>query len=395
MVPEGNVGQKGRWFTVLLMQYYENPSFWERDAGLFHQGFRSLGIDSYFVALGEDRVDKERRLMLCPQAKLQDPSWWRQWELEGVVLYSWAIPKFEPIARAIKAAGLKLVLILDTQGIHSPHVWLSKYVRMRWIGEKEAGRWFPLAQALLRTAVNSFKGSYTSILAHLEHGDALAIPSRVAIERYGRFLAAVGRPDLKKNIRFIPHPVAAYMIYDPSRAKKPLLVAVGRWEMFVKNAPFLVKVLGRVLSEAPDYYVRIIGSGEDYVRKLVSGLDAGCRSRIEIPGPVRNPELPPHYQEAQICICPSYTESFHIPSGEAMCCGCSVVGDAQIASMPYFVSLGAGTVSCNGTLNNFADAVLAEIAAWRAGERDPAKISKAAIAKFHPEKVAAAVMEAV
>jgi glycosyltransferase involved in cell wall biosynthesis len=162
--------------------------------------------------------------------------------------------------------------------------------------------------------------------------------------------------------------------------------------MFVKNAPFLVKVLGRVLAEVPDYSVRIIGSSEDHVRGLVSGLDAGCRSRIEIPGLIRNPELPPHYQEAQICLCPSYTESFHIASAEALCCGCSVVGDARIASMPYFVSLGAGTLACDRSLDNFVDAVMAEISAWRSGERNPTQIATAAASKFHPANVAAAVL---
>jgi hypothetical protein len=62
--------------------------------------------------------------------------------------------------------------------------------------------------------------------------------------------------------------------------------------------------------------------------------------------------------------------------------------------MPYFASIGSGTLSCDGSLNNFADAVQAEIAAWRAGERDPVKISEAARKRFHPSNVAAAVLRA-
>ncbi len=111
-----------RWFCAIPLKYSEAGRFWVRDAGLVCQGLRMLGMDSRFVALGEPGMREDVPLITCTPEQMEDAKWWGQWNLEVVLLYSWALPCYEPIARAIKAAGTKVFIILDTDGVVSPHV---------------------------------------------------------------------------------------------------------------------------------------------------------------------------------------------------------------------------------------------------------------------------------
>jgi hypothetical protein len=69
-----NVPQKpGRWFCAIPMAYDENGGFWERDMGLVCQGFRKLGMDSKFIALGQPSQREDVPLILSTLEQLKDP----------------------------------------------------------------------------------------------------------------------------------------------------------------------------------------------------------------------------------------------------------------------------------------------------------------------------------
>jgi glycosyltransferase involved in cell wall biosynthesis len=379
---------RGRWFCAIPMTYSESGGFWDREFGLVCQGFRKLGMDSRFVALGQPSQREDVPLILCTLAQMMDPNWWRQWHLEGVILNAWGLPRYEPIARAIKTAGVKLNLTLDSGGFVHPHVWPRRYLYEKYSTERDRTKWFPAGWALLKTLVATVRARHTRTLQHLEHGDFLTLPSPLAQQRYSRFLMAVRRPDLVRRLRNVPYPATQDMIYSPSIRKQPVIIAVGRWQSHQKGTPVLARVLERVLAEQPGYSARIIGRGEECVRRLMQPLDDGCKSRINIVGPVRHNQLAGHYQESQILLCTSHHESFFIAGGEALCCGCSVVGDVRISSMPYFCSASSGTPSCDLSVNNLRDALHVEIDAWRRGDRDPVQISATWTARLHPERVA-------
>jgi len=379
---------RGRWFCATPMTYSEDGGFWDREFGLVCRGFRRLGMDSRFVALGQPSLREDVPLITCTLAQMTDPNWWRQWNLEGVILNAWGMPRHEPIARAIKTAGVKLNLALDSDGFDHPRVGLRRYLYEKYYAERDRTKWFPAGWALLKTLVTAFRARHARTMRHLEHGDFLTLPSPLAQQRYSRLLMAVGRPDLVPRLRNVPYPATQEMTCNPSIRKQPLIIAVGRWQNFQKGTPVLARVLERILSEQPGYSARIIGGGEEYVRRLVQPLDDGCKSRINILGPVRHQQLAGHYQESQILLCTSRYESFHNASGEALCCGCSVVGDVGISSMPYFCSASSGTLSCDLSVNNLRDALQAEIDAWQRGDRDPIQISATWTARLHPDRVA-------
>src|SRR5277367_1310178 len=100
-----NVPRKpGRWLWAIPMVYSEDGAFWVRDGGLICRGFRMLGVDARFVALGQPGERNDVPLITCTLEQMQQAAWWKRLEVDGVLLSSWALPRYEPIARAIKSA---------------------------------------------------------------------------------------------------------------------------------------------------------------------------------------------------------------------------------------------------------------------------------------------------
>jgi glycosyltransferase involved in cell wall biosynthesis len=370
------------------MVYSDEGNFWVRDGGLVIRGMRMLGVDARFIALGQPGERNDVPLITCTLEQMREAAWWKQWKAETVLLTSWALPRYEPIARAIKDAGSKLILVLDTEGLVSPHVWPWRYLLQKYSTQRDAGKWCPAGWALLKTAAACFRRHHAATIRHLEHSDLIVLPSPLAQQRYSRFLLAMNRGDLTGRLRWAPYAVVKEMTCEPSIPRKNVIIAVSRWQTHQKNTPLLVRVLERVLSEQPRYSARVIGGGSEVVQNLTQHWKADCRARLDIVGRVDHAKLPAFYRESQVFLCTSRQESFLIAAGEALCCGCSVVGDARIASMPCFAGMSSGTTSCDSSVDNLRDALTAEINAWQSGQRDPVQISQAWQARLHTDHVA-------
>jgi glycosyltransferase involved in cell wall biosynthesis len=347
-----------------------------------------LGVDARFIALGQPGERRDVPLITCTLEQMREAAWWKQWQADAVLLTSWALPRYEPIARAIKDAGSKLILVLDTEGIVSPHVWPWRYLLQKYSTQKDAGKWFPAGWALLKTAAASLRMRHAGRIRHLEHADLIVLPTPLAQQRYSRFLLAMKRADLISRLRWAPYAVVKEMTCEQSIPRKNGIIAVSRWQAHQKNTPLLVRVLERVLAEQPRCSARVIGSGSEVVQNLTRHWQADCRARLDIVGRVDHAKLADFYRDSQAFLCTSRHESFLIAAGEALCCGCSVVGDATIASMSYFAGMSSGTTSCDSSVDNLRDALMAEIKAWQSGQRDPAQISQAWQARLHADHVA-------
>jgi hypothetical protein len=158
---------------------------------------------------------------------MEDPAWWRQWNLEGVVLYSWALPRFTRVTRALKEAGVKVVLVLDADGVRSPQVWFSRYLHTKYVYARMERRFFPWAVALAKTLGALPRSHYTQTLQHLELADWIGVPSPLGMQRFSRFLLHCGRPDLVPRLTLLHHPVASHMTYNPAVRKQPLIGGRG------------------------------------------------------------------------------------------------------------------------------------------------------------------------
>lgn len=382
--------RRGSWACTIALPYSEDGGFWDRDAGLLCKGIQLLGVPCKLMAFGEPFEDRQKPLVLGTRAQMEDAHWWKQQGLEGVILYAWAVRQFEPISRAISSAGLKLILVLDNDGLVSPHVAPWRYFFQKYCQENELHKFKLYAGLLagLKTFAASRRAHHSGRLRHLSHAMAFALPSPLAKEKFRRFLIAMGREELAQRTRFVPYAVTSDMVYDPKVRKESAVVVVGRWGTVQKNTPLMVEVLERMLSARPDYRAYIVGTGLEFVRKRFRKMNCESDERIRLVGFVPHEKLPFLYQKCQILLSASHHESFHLGAGEALCCGCSVVGDLRISSMPYLAGCGSGTVYGDGSPASVTDALLTEIAAWEAKDRDPIRISKIWTARLHPARVA-------
>lgn len=378
-----------RWLTAIPLVYRDDASFWDRDCGLLTLGMLNIGIDSKFVALGKPDVRKDIPLILGELEQFRKPEWWKQWKADGVMLISWGAPRYEPIARAIKESGARLVIRLDNDGFSSPRINLFRFFKTTYIFAKDYGPRLPGLYAIAKTlCFRLFPAAYDrGVLRHFEHPHALMIESPLAQAMFARYLHAFGRADLAAKLRVVAHPVKDEFDYDSAIPKQRRLLAVSRYNTYVKDAPLLMRVLERTLPSNPDYSATLIGPGNEQVLRWHARLPESLRQRITVTGRIAHAELKRHYQESQIVIFTSRAEGFPIAGEEGLCCGCSVVAPGTLPSLQYMVSESSGTCSVNRKTMAMCDALSAEMEMWRRGFRDPKRIRDL----WRPRVVASAV----
>lgn len=369
-------GPKQRWFTTTPLTHKESPEWWGREAGALCLGFRELGLDSRFVLFGPPGP-REDAIVLARPDDVENSAWWKQQELTGVALYAWGAPRYEPIARAIKQSGAKLILRLDTDGLNSPRIWFWRYFITALHTCRDERRTLSALRALAKTLVFRFVPSAfdEKFKRHLSHADLILVESPLAEQRLKRFLAGPENATLRQKMVMAPPQISPRFSFDPAVAKKRQILAVGRWDTGQKDAPMLLASLGQVLTVDPDCTVVIAGDPQAGLQSLLNRLPPEVQARVSLLGRIGHEELLRHYRESRMIFFSSRFEGFPNSAVEALCCGCSVVGPAVIGSMNYCVTPACGTLACRRTPQDFADALLAELAAWDRGERQPEQFS--------------------
>jgi D-inositol-3-phosphate glycosyltransferase len=115
-----------------------------------------------------------------------------------------------------------------------------------------------------------------------------------------------------------------------------LLLFVGRLER-LKGVEVAIRALGLLRDRQHDD-VRLLVLGEDSLgedsregdesekeRLKAIAEQSGVRDRVDFIGSVAHHELPFFYAAADVCVMPSYSESFGLVALEAQACGCPVV----------------------------------------------------------------------
>jgi D-inositol-3-phosphate glycosyltransferase len=106
-----------------------------------------------------------------------------------------------------------------------------------------------------------------------------------------------------------------------------IILFVGRIEP-LKGIDILINAVAQ-LEDGADFHVLIVGGDRrsqrqvSHLQELASGLGIG--ERVCFLGAVDHEKLPLYYNAADVCVVPSYYESFGLVALEAMACGTPVV----------------------------------------------------------------------
>lgn len=366
--------QGKRIFTCTPVAFHGDARFFTRDTGLICMNLRKLGAESKAIMplpFHEDDIRED--IIRVPMEQLKSADWWRSLNLDGVVLYSWGAPRYTAIARAIKKAGIKLVIHLDTNG----DFFLDAAPRKRSLATR-------LKEAVTHPLIDILRAR------HLEYADVItcAKPVGEAIIRktfYG---------GLKGKFANMACPVSPSMAYD-GRPKQDLIVAIGRWDdVYQKRPEMLMQTLSVLYERGCSATTDIYGKITDDLRAWHAALPPETRGKVVLAGLVPNHMLYDVYNNAKVCLCTSLFESSHIVSAEALCCGCSVVSACQpilLRDVVWYTTKDSGTVAKEDTPESLADAVLAELHEWDVLHRSPHAIAAAWQPFFHADKVMARI----
>ena len=225
-------------------------------------------------------------------------------------------------------------LVYDT--IHS-HYWLSG-----WVGNELATEWgvphvatfHTLAEVKNRARVGEGDAGPRS---GIERNVTAAADGIVVSTGHERAALAQLYDVPKEKVYVIPAGVDLDLFKpgDQAAARDQLglngdrmLLYVGRLEP-IKGLEVLMYTLGS-MEEPGNVRLLVIGGGgehdEGYQKMIGLARELNIEDRVDFLGSLSHGLLPLYYQAADVCVVPSYYESFGLVALEAMACGTPVVG---------------------------------------------------------------------
>lgn len=109
-------------------------------------------------------------------------------------------------------------------------------------------------------------------------------------------------------------------------AASPVLLWVGRLEK-LKGVDILISAVAQL--DERDFTLLIVGGDERAAglkaELLAQAAAAGVAANVRFEGAVAHDDLPVYYSAADVCVVPSYYESFGLVAVESMACGTPVV----------------------------------------------------------------------
>lgn len=313
--------------------------------------------------------DRRDNLIRTPYATLESATWWKSLGIDALILYSWGAPRYLNIAKAVKQAGIRLVVHMDCTddvvGCMPPNASLFK---------KAAKRLYSRIMDIRRSQ-------------HLKQADAITMGATAAEHLskrlfYGKWLTDKLYPS--------PCPVAPDFRYEGGN-KEDLILCIGRWDdRFQKRPEFLMRTLAHYYSNGGTAKTHIYGCVTYELYQLHCHLPASASEKIEILGILPHEQLKEQYNRAKIILCSSRYEGSHNVSAEALCCGCSVVTPNRpqhLRNLLWYTTKNSGTVSTADTPESLSAALQTEMQAWQQGLRDPQQIATAWHPHFHVHQV--------
>lgn len=356
----------------------DEASFFSRESGLFCRTFQSLGHESKAIMLAPGFPQDAQDVLRAQYEDLCDPGWWSSLNLDGLVLYSWAAPRYNSIALAVCHAAIPTVVVLDTHGLTSRLGDASAWWKFAWKpGWAQAPG--PLSKVfyLLKFCIDScFLITARRRIRHLECCRAATMPTRMGVFWMKRELAGLGRFDLAEKIHYSPHPQKT-IFRAGHNPKENLVLCAARFlpeDWPQKRPALLLEVLNRFLEIKPGWKAVVAGRG---ALNLAVSLGVQPHQNIKFFENLPHQELLSLYQRAKIGLWTSLWEGQQGTGAQALCCGCSVVapGTPLNSCFADYVSESSGHLASGDSAPALLQALLSEVESWQDGSRDPLKIS--------------------
>ena len=353
-----------RFATCTPVAFHANESFYTRDTGLICREIRRLGHECRVIMPLPAREDDlpTGELLRTPMSNLYRTAWWRSQKIQAVVLYSWGDPRYTGIARAIRRAGLRLIIHFDSSGELHEHL------------QRQHNR-----------VINRIKDYIINRLRclHLSYADYITT-SAPCINRflndsfYGDHIA-------KHCVEF-PAPVNNCFHYQGG-AKEMRIICTGNWREPVKRVHLLMRTLELLLTQNAEVKIDICGMVTPELKAWHAALHHN--HRVLLHGMCNHDQLAELNNRASISLCTSESEGSHGASAEALCCGCSIVCPPRplLRVVQWYTQHDSGTIANDDTAEALCAALQEEADLWLTGKRNAAEIATTWHQRFNPHRL--------
>lgn len=382
-------------YTCTPVQFRGGDVFFSRDSGLFCKGLASIGVETRAILPGAPVEDKDPLLMRVPYSELESPIFWRSLSLDGLILYSWAAPRYYPIAKALKEANVPFLVNVDSSGLVSSlansRLWSRHAVPILLRSLVHRNEW--------RSGLSSLVDNYFRIhrTAHarartFEEATAVGAVTALGVLWLQQELKHLGRDDLVTKIVQLSHPQPDEFVYSGS-AKQKIVISVARWERedwLQKNPRLLVDSLISFLGQRAEWKALVVGRGASALPRRLKTRPCEALKRIDFVDFIPMRDLVPSYNRAMIGFWSSRGEGQIGAGAQALCFGCSVVAanTGTLSCFHDYVSRESGRLALSSNSQDMAEALSLEAKAWEDGERNPDRISRVWHAEFSVTNIA-------
>lgn len=374
------------WFTEDLVLARTSAPY-----GPYTAGFRELGHEAVTVAPARAAEGYPLPVRTVPrESSLADPGLWR--ELAADVVLGWTWHRMDDALAAARQSGAKIINLSDSDGQISPRVHPLPSWRFAVDSQPTLRLRLGATRLWVKRFLRLYRPEHAAAVAALRHSDALVFCSRAAGKEFARILDHEGASELANRIAVVPYPVGAAFCTGPVPAEREVrVVSAARWDAGQKNAGLMAAALRRVVRARADVGVVLAGRGGEAV---FAGLCREC-PRVRYVGVCPPERVAEYLGGGRVLAMSSRWESGPIVAFEALAMGATLAA-APIHNLAEFAAGGAfGRVGSAHTPRALADAILAELAAWDDGRRDPAAIAAHWRERVSPVAVCRALLAAV
>lgn len=296
---------------------------------------RQMGEDGYRVDIFTRRTDPDapQTVQISPNVRLVNidcgpPGYLEKEEIVAHLgRFAAEVERFAQPSLEIPTSGAPYDII------HS-HYWLSG-----WVGMELSRRWAIPHIAMFHTlgeVKNRARGSEAEPQERIDverHIAATADRIVVGSEHERQLLTRFYGADAA---RIVIEPLGVdlevFHPFDKAAARRelglpdgPIILFVGRIEP-LKGLDLLIEAVGQI----DEPFTLLVVGGDDRATPLLTSIqaqatDLGIARDIRFLGSVQHDRLPLYYSAADVCVVPSYYESFGLVAVEAMACGTPVI----------------------------------------------------------------------
>lgn len=365
--------EKDLAMKIAVVDYY-GSGLLHKDPVQIALGLRDIGVEVIFVARNQVTPSDvfQAPIPLMSSTGTETSSFWRDLQVDSVLLISRLAPDAQKIVAAVKASGLHLILKADCDGTLG-YPLVPNYLRtLSW-------RTDPVRTLLRHVKWRLPISRYVrEKIDQIAMADAVVVESPKACTNILSVLKHWGSESLGSKVHFVPNPVAPDVLaLNAITEKKKLVMAVGRWDDFgPKNTHVMIRSIVEFLKLRKDYQAIIVGKGSELINHMLQSHNIDSPRRISVLGVLDHSLLAERLAGAQILFMPSRMESFGIVAAEALCVGCSIAV-TPVESLEYLTADGfSGTVASGFDLSSTRKALLAEANRWDGGEHLPNNIAE-------------------